>query len=109
MSSALQNQGIVKTAVGKASLQSIPIPRLRNEYILVKTIAVALNPTDWQTVSENPSPRAKGNTLLGCDFAGIVVEVGKDVRKGWKRGDGIAGVAHGGLDFLHRQGLCLKF
>ncbi|KAA8567260.1 hypothetical protein EYC84_010295 [Monilinia fructicola] len=77
MSSALQNQGIVKTAVGKAN---------------------------WQTVSENPSPRAKGNTLLGCDFAGIVVEVGKDVRKGWKRGDGIAGVAHGGNDIEPEDG-----
>ncbi|KAB8291214.1 hypothetical protein EYC80_009901 [Monilinia laxa] len=101
---SFQNQGTAKTAVGKASLQPIPIPRLRDEYILVKTIAVALNPTDWQTVDENAGSRAKGNTLLGCDFAGIVVEIGKSVKKEWKIGDRIAGVAHGGNDIEPEDG-----
>ncbi|TGO39130.1 hypothetical protein BHYA_0060g00430 [Botrytis hyacinthi] len=90
-----ENYGIVKTAVGEARLQPIPIPRFRDDYILVKTIAVAINPTDWQTVDEKPSPRTKGPTLLGCDFAGIVVEIGKGVKKEWKKGDRIAGMAHG--------------
>lgn len=97
MNSTPENYGIVKTAVGEARLQPIPIPRLRDDYILVKTIAVAINPTDWQTIDEQTSPRTKSPTLLGCDFAGIVVEIGKGVEKEWKKGDRIAGMAHGGL------------
>ncbi|KAF5867476.1 putative zinc-binding oxidoreductase protein [Botrytis fragariae] len=104
MNSTPENYGIVKTAVGEARLQPIPIPRLRDGYIFVKTIAVAINPTDWQTVDEKSSPRTKGPTLLGCDFAGIVVEVGKGVEKEWKKGDRIAGMAHGGNDLEPEDG-----
>lgn len=32
---------------GKAEVQEVPLPRLRDDYILVKVKAVALNPTDW--------------------------------------------------------------
>lgn len=32
---------------GKAEVQDVPLPRLRDDYILVKVKAVALNPTDW--------------------------------------------------------------
>jgi NADPH-dependent curcumin reductase CurA len=91
---------LVENGTGKAAVASIPIPRLRDDYILVKTIAVALNPTDWQTLDETPKP---GTTysLLGCDAAGIVVEVGKNVTKKFKKGDRIAGVAHGGEFILN--------
>ncbi|TGO51238.1 hypothetical protein BCON_0166g00250 [Botryotinia convoluta] len=104
MNSAPENYGIVKTAVGEARLQPIPIPRLRDDYILVKTIAIAINPTDWQTVDEKSGPRTKDPTLLGCDFAGIVVEIGKGVEKEWKKGDRIAGMAHGGNDIEPEDG-----
>lgn len=90
------NRGIVKTAQGKAALTPIPIPKLRDDYILVKTVAVALNPTDWQTLDEVFQP-ATTHTLLGCDSSGIVVEVGKDVTRDFKPGDRIMGMAHGGL------------
>jgi NADPH:quinone reductase-like Zn-dependent oxidoreductase len=95
---ALQNRGLLKTGLGKAGVASIPIPRLRDDYILVKTIAVALNPTDWQTVDEIPKSETT-KLLLGCDYAGIVVEVGKAVTKDFKKGDRIAGGAHGGEFF----------
>lgn len=43
--------GIMKalkcTAVDKVEIQEVPLPRLRDDYILVKVNAVALNPTDW--------------------------------------------------------------
>lgn len=32
---------------GKAELQEVPLPKLRDDYVLVKVHAVALNPTDW--------------------------------------------------------------
>ncbi|KAH8697836.1 zinc-binding oxidoreductase [Talaromyces proteolyticus] len=69
-----------------------PIPALRDDYILVKTVSVALNPTDWKHIAY-VSPVG---SLIGCDYAGIVEEVGKDVKKPFKKGDRICGFAHGG-------------
>ena len=31
----------------KAELQDVPLPKLRDDYMLCKVNAVALNPTDW--------------------------------------------------------------
>ena len=31
----------------KAELQDVPMPTLRDDYLLCKVKAVALNPTDW--------------------------------------------------------------
>jgi NADPH:quinone reductase-like Zn-dependent oxidoreductase len=97
---AFKNRGVIKTAQFHASLAEIPIPTLRPEYILVRTIAVALNPTDWQTVDESLK-EGTPYALLGCDATGIVVEVGSKVTKEWKVGDRIAGGAHGGLYHSH--------
>lgn len=92
---ALQNRGIVKTAQFKAALLPVPIPKVTYGNILVRTITVALNPTDWQTRDEEMGPNAKP-MLLGVDAAGIVVEVGPGVTKDYKNGDRIAGMSHGG-------------
>ena len=35
------------TGPGKAEIQQVPLPKLRDEYVLVKVKCVALNPTDW--------------------------------------------------------------
>ena len=92
---ALSNRGIVKLAKGEATLTSVPEPKLPDDSILVKTVAVALNPTDWQTTDETPKPGIT-RQLLGCDGAGIVVKVGKNVTKDLKKGDRVVGIAHGG-------------
>lgn len=34
-------------AAGKAEVRDSPLPRLRDDYVLVKVKAVALNPTGW--------------------------------------------------------------
>jgi len=73
--------------------RDFPIPKLRDDYILVKTVAVALNPTDWKHAAYG---RAADGGLLGCDFSGIVEDVGKAVTKPWRKGDKVAGVVHGG-------------
>jgi NADPH:quinone reductase-like Zn-dependent oxidoreductase len=67
----------------------------------VKTVAVALNPTDWQGL-EGPLRSGSENLLLGTDFAGIVQAVGKGVRKGFEIGDRIAGMAHGSKAYYAR-------
>ena len=76
---------------GKAEIQTVSLPKLRDGYVLAKVKSVALNPTDWKHVAFLATPGA----TVGCDFAGIVEEVGPKVTKGWKKGDRIAGFSHG--------------
>lgn len=68
------------------------VPALRDDYIAVRPLAVALNPTDWKSVSYG---RAIDGCMVGCDYAGIVEEVGQAVRKSWRKGDKVFGCAHG--------------
>ncbi|KAL2802324.1 GroES-like protein [Aspergillus granulosus] len=71
-------------------VRDAPIPKVRDGYILVKTAAVALNPTDWKHIDDIPTPGA----TVGCDYSGTVVEVATDVSK-VKPGDRVAGMVHG--------------
>ncbi len=32
---------------GRAEIQEVPLPKMRDDYVLVKVSNVALNPTDW--------------------------------------------------------------
>lgn len=41
---------------------------VRDDYILIKVKAVALNPTDWKHIAFISPPGSK----IGCDYAGIV-------------------------------------
>jgi NADPH:quinone reductase-like Zn-dependent oxidoreductase len=96
----IQQQGVANL------VHDHPIPTLRDDYILVKTVAVALNPTDWKkvynTISE-PGP------LVGCDYAGIVEEVGVKVTKDFKKGDRICGVVHGSNAVQHEDGAFAEY
>ncbi len=75
---ASQQKAIVIKSRGDASLvPDTPIPKLRDDYILVKNAAVAINPTDWQHVDGEGKPSA----TVGCDYAGTVLEVGNNVTK----------------------------
>ena len=40
---------------GKAEIQEVPLPKLRDDYVLVKVKDIALNPTDWYTF-QRPKP-----------------------------------------------------
>ncbi|KAI0432522.1 putative zinc-binding oxidoreductase ToxD [Xylaria sp. FL1042] len=90
----MQNYGLIREDAGNAILKSIPIPQLPDDYVLVRTVTVALNPTDWTTLD---APGDNG-TLVGCDYAGVVEEVGRAVTRDFKKGDRIAGFGHGGND-----------
>lgn len=80
---------------GQAELRSnVPYPRLRDEYIVAETRAVALNPTDNNHIDGLGAP----GTIVGCDWAGIVLEVGRSVTQ-FKPGDEVYGVCHGGRSF----------
>ena len=82
-----------------------PIPKLRPEYILVKVHCIALNPTDWKAVDNNASKGA----ICGCDYSGVVEEVGKDVTKSFKKGDRVCGMAHGSNALNHEDGAFAEY
>ncbi|APA06732.1 hypothetical protein SS1G_04675 [Sclerotinia sclerotiorum 1980 UF-70] len=94
------NTAIVVQKPGEAKAAEASIPKLRDDYILIKTKAVALNPTDWKHVEWLTSNGAR----IGCDYAGIVEEVGSAVTKDFKKGDRVCGVCHGGNEVNHDDG-----
>lgn len=76
---------------GFAAVVEAPIPSLPDEtYLLVRTIAVGLNPSDWKHIAS-----VDESVVVGCDFAGIVEVVGSKVTKPFKVGDRVAGAVHG--------------
>lgn len=70
----------------KASLQTIPTPKLLPNQILTKVVYAGTNPKDWKR-AENPSLNQRINQ--GDDLAGIVAAVGSDV-KNFRPGDRVA-------------------
>lgn len=64
-------------AQGNAAVIEAPIPALRPNGLLIKVSCVALNPTDWKHVK---AVDVRGPPLtVGCDFSGVVQEVGSSV------------------------------
>ncbi|KAJ6442583.1 zinc-binding oxidoreductase [Purpureocillium lavendulum] len=88
---AVQSAVIIQSPGRAALVRDWPIPPLREGYVRIRTVAVAVNPCDWKQVDGLGSP----GTLLGCDYAGVVEEVGPGVRKPLKKGDRVCGMAHG--------------
>ncbi|KAK9794261.1 putative Chaperonin 10-like protein [Seiridium cardinale] len=76
----------------KAAIRDVPKPKLRDGYVLVKVHAVGLNPTDWKSIDNR---FGDAGSKSGCDYTGIVEEVGENLGKPFKKGDRIAGFAHG--------------
>ncbi|KAF4211572.1 hypothetical protein CNMCM6805_003239 [Aspergillus fumigatiaffinis] len=72
-------------------VRDAPLPRLAPDMVLVRTAAVALNPTDHKMVANFPTPGA----VSGCDFAGTVVAVGSAATERFKVGDRVCGGVHG--------------
>lgn len=75
----------------KAAITDVPVPHIRDGLVLVKVKAVAINPTDWKHIDFG---HADPGALSGCDYAGVVEEVGANVA--FEKGDRIAGFVHGG-------------
>ncbi|KAJ0423902.1 NAD(P)-binding protein [Aspergillus carlsbadensis] len=87
-----REKAVITTSAKTAEVASNRrIPTLLDDSILVKTTSVALNPTDWKHIDFLAPP----GVVIGCDYAGTVVEVGKDVKKPFKKGDRICGFVHG--------------
>ncbi|KAH7146885.1 chaperonin 10-like protein [Dactylonectria estremocensis] len=66
----------------KAALFDVPLPNIDHGEVLVRTKAVALNPSDWKAIAWLDTL----NFTIGCDYAGIVEEVGEGVEKKLEEG-----------------------
>jgi len=75
----------------RVQVKEHPVPTVGDDDILVKTVAVAQNPTDWKFVDFVQN----AGTILGCDWSGYVVATGKNVSSP-KIGDHVAGFTQGG-------------
>jgi NADPH:quinone reductase-like Zn-dependent oxidoreductase len=78
-------------------LEEVEKPSLKDEHILVRVMANSANPADWHILRGKPvlARFAFGlfkptNKILGADFAGIIEEVGNNV-KHFKVGDRVFG------------------
>jgi aspyridone synthetase trans-acting enoyl reductase len=77
---------------GKVSLSHTAlIPTVTDSDVLVRVIAVALNPVDWKSVDLSPTPGA----TWGCDFAGTIVSIGSQVKADLQIGDRVCGGTFG--------------
>lgn len=89
----------------KAEIQEVAVPRLREDYVLVKVKTVALNPTDWKHIDSIGKP---GSTV-GCDMCGIIEQVGSAVTRDWKKGDRIATFVHGSNESQPEDGCFAEY
>ncbi|KAK7466231.1 hypothetical protein VKT23_004958 [Stygiomarasmius scandens] len=80
-------------ADGTVELRQVDIPKINSTDILVKVVAAAQNPTDWKS-----SGRQTDVKIVGCDYAGIVSQIGGNVTEDVKVGDRIAGMVFGCLE-----------
>ncbi|CZR68298.1 probable ToxD-like zinc binding oxidoreductase [Phialocephala subalpina] len=101
MEALVANRGVLSRALNIVTSKSIgqgcqvkriPLPKISEQEILVKVHAAALNPIDYKSI-DLLAPR---ESVIGCDYAGQVVEVGKNAAGNWKVGDRVAGFVHGG-------------
>ncbi|KAI1264456.1 putative zinc-binding dehydrogenase family oxidoreductase [Xylariaceae sp. FL1019] len=89
-------QAVVQDATGQPIfISNLPLPILYPGTVLVRTRALAINPFDFKMGTFHPCP----GTIIGNDFAGVVVELGPPGAQGTNTsisiGDSVFGTVHG--------------
>ena len=93
MSLPTQMKALVTTEDHRTEISTVPLPTLGDDEILIRTLAITINPTDWKHVALISGP---GNRV-GCDFCGVVEQLGPNVKNSsLSVGDRVAGFVHGG-------------
>jgi NADPH:quinone reductase-like Zn-dependent oxidoreductase len=92
---------------GGAAVTLVPPPLPRADALLVRPRAVGLNPTDWKSAEGGSRfGRDPAGCRLGCDYVGVVEQVGEAVSKGkgFAPGTRVAGFVHGGNQVCGEDG-----
>jgi NADPH:quinone reductase-like Zn-dependent oxidoreductase len=93
-------KALVIQGAGEAKVVTdAPIPKTEKDFIEVKTVAVALNPSDWKHIDW----RADKGAVVGFDYAGYIEGVGPDVKKPFQKGDRVLGFTHGCKSLIQSQ------
>jgi NADPH:quinone reductase-like Zn-dependent oxidoreductase len=89
------------------ALREIDTPGIKDNQVLVRVHAAAVNPLDWHFVRGQPriarlgmGPRKPKNRVRGVDVAGQIEAVGEDVRRS-QAGDEVFGGAKGPSPNMH--------
>lgn len=69
-----------------AEIKDIPQPKLKENEILIKAVAFAINPTDWKHIVYQ---LGSSGDVVGCDVSGTIEEVGSQVT-GFAKGDTVS-------------------
>jgi len=91
MSTPQKMKAVVVTEDHWIKVEEVEVPKLQRGEVLVKVHVSGLNPTDWKHVKY----LSKAGVISGCDYSGVVVEVGPEVEE-IKTGDRLAGMVYGG-------------
>jgi NADPH:quinone reductase-like Zn-dependent oxidoreductase len=67
-----------------------PTPAVPKVCLLVRTVAVGLNPHKLLDIYP-PWSFSEPDNLLGCDYAGIIEEVESEAKRDFKKGDRVCG------------------
>ncbi|KAF1974046.1 GroES-like protein [Bimuria novae-zelandiae CBS 107.79] len=84
-------KAVIIKEYGIAALDDTNEQTMRPDYIKVKTVALAINPTD----KDHCAGLGRVGGILGCDLSGIVEEVGEHCKSDVRKGDHVYGVCHG--------------
>lgn len=87
-------KAVVTTGDGRVALRAdVPIPIPGRGEVLVRVIAAAQNYPEWMITTRYITK----DVVVGCDFAGVVEEIGSEVVSSTlKKGDRVAGFVYGG-------------
>lgn len=92
MSTPQTMKSLITQETKTVAVEEIPVPEIDEDEVLIKNVAIALNPTDWKHVDFTTNV----GTIPGCDFSGTVVQIGKSVTN-FAVGDHVAGFTQGGM------------
>ncbi|KAI1422848.1 GroES-like protein [Xylaria sp. FL1777] len=88
----LKQAAIIQDEKGDPKLaHDVAVPRLEAGTMLVRTAAVALNPSDYKMGTAFPTP----GSIVGMDFAGIIVSIHPRTETDLCIGDAVCGMVHG--------------
>ena len=114
MAPSKHTAAVIAEGGGVVELKQIDVPKPGDNEVLVRVIAAALNPTDCEPdyffcltflalhswIGKSAKPANKAGNVSGCDFAGVVEELGHGAEATRKVGERVTTFVAGGASGL---------